>query len=142
MNYGPDFTVFFRIWHLVLREKNCSFCVCGVSDYDFADKCVNSVHVIVEMNGFMWCLSGFLCYCAAGLQTVRPGRKGSLIAFYTAETEKCAGMPDFFCSVRGYAMPTACFVAIFACKAYFGVMIRPRCVAAYRIWVSRGFYRI
>ncbi len=75
MNYGPDFTVFFRIWHLVLREKNCSFCVCGVSYYDFADKCVNSVHVIVEMNGFMWCLSGFLCYCAAGLQTVRPGRK-------------------------------------------------------------------
>ena len=66
MNYGPDFTVFFRIWHLVLREKNCSFCVCGVSYYDFADKCVNSVHVIVEMNGFMWCLSGFLCYCAAG----------------------------------------------------------------------------
>ncbi|MBP9959813.1 MAG: hypothetical protein KBE93_04790, partial [Tidjanibacter sp.] len=46
--------------------------------------------------------------------------KGSLIAFYTAETEKCAGMPDFFCSVRGYAMPAACFVAIFACKAYFG----------------------
>ena len=46
--------------------------------------------------------------------------KGSLIAFYTAETEKCAGIPDFFCSVRGYAMPAACFVAIFACKAYFG----------------------